>query len=408
MSQKPLAGVRVLEVASHVFVPVAGAVLTEWGAEVLKIEHPVTGDPYRGLVTAGLHKTHNGIDPSFQYANRGKQSIAIDLKVPEGRALLSRLVAESDVFLTNFRSAALATLKLEVDDVRADNPSIIYVRGTGYGTRGPDAERAGYDAAAYWTRTGMWSVFTQPDAEWPASPRPAFGDVMGGLTIAGAISTALYQRAVKGVAPVVDVSLLGVGMWQLQPDIMNVAIEPSGGATHAIARDRRESWNPLVGVYRTRDDRFVMLMMLDADKYWVDLCETIDAPELARDERFVDMAARRENSRACVDALDQVFASRDYDEWCKVLQRAKGAWAPVQTPVELLDDPQVIENEYLADVDMGSGASLTMVTSPVQFDGEAPAPTRAPEHGEHTELALLSLGLTWDDITALKDRNVIL
>ena len=321
--------------------------------------------------------------------------------------MLSRFIARSDVFLTNFRPAALTRLALDVDDVRADNPRIIYVRGSGYGARGPDTERAGYDAAAYWARTGMASVFTAPDAEWPALPRPAFGDVMGGLTIAGAISTALYQRSVTGEAPVVDVSLLGVGMWQLQPDIVNSALDPSGG-THAVQRDRYESWNPLVAVYRTRDGRFISLMMLDADRYWADLCETVEAPDLLRDPRFVDMAARRENSRACIEALERIFAARDFDEWCRVLRRAKGAWAPVQAPRELPDDPQVVENGYLADVDMGNGTSLTMVTSPVQFDGEPPVPARAPEQGEHTETALLDLGLSWDDITQLKDRNVIL
>ena len=404
---EPLAGVRVLEVASHVFVPVAGAVLTEWGAEVLKIEHPVTGDPYRGLVTAGLHKSHNGIDPNFQYANRGKQSVAIDLKLAEGRALLSRFIARSDVFLTNFRPAALHAPRPRRRRRSRRQPAHHLRARERVRRAGPDAERAGYDAAAYWARTGMASVFTAPDAEWPALPRPAFGDVMGGLTIAGAISTALYQRSVTGEAPVVDVSLLGVGMWQLQPDIVNSALDPSGG-THAVQRDRYESWNPLVAVYRTRDGRFISLMMLDADRYWADLCETVEAPDLLRDPRFVDMAARRENSRACIEALERIFAARDFDEWCRVLRRAKGAWAPVQAPRELPDDPQVVENGYLADVDMGNGTSLTMVTSPVQFDGEPPVPARAPEQGEHTETALLDLGLSWDDITQLKDRNVIL
>ena len=187
----------------------------------------------------------------------------------------------------------------------------------------------------------MASVFTEPDAEWPALPRPAFGDVVGGLTIAGAISTALYQRSITGVAPVVDVSLLGVGMWQLQPDIVNSAIDPSGGA-HPMQRDRRESWNPLVGVYRTRDRRFISLMMLDADRYWADLCETVGAPDLLDDPRFVDIAAAPRRTRVRASrSCDRIFAARDYDEWCRVLEPAKGAWAAVQAPADLLDDPQV-------------------------------------------------------------------
>src|SRR5262245_48195846 len=177
---KPLSGVRILECASHVFVPIAGGVLHEWGAEVIKIEHPVTGDPYRGLVTAGLHKSYDGVDPSFQFTNRGKQSVAVDLKHPEGRDLIYRLAKECDVFLTNFRPQALKKAQLEVDDLRAHNPNIVYVRGTGYGPKGPDATRAGYDASAYWSRVGFAEMLTPAGSEWPVMQRPAFGDVMGG------------------------------------------------------------------------------------------------------------------------------------------------------------------------------------------------------------------------------------
>ena len=241
---KPLAGVRVLEVASHVFVPIGGGVLTEWGAEVLKVEHPVTGDPYRGLVTAGLHSSFDGIDPSFQFTNRGKQSLSIDLKHPEGRALVYRLVKECDVFLTNMRPDARQRLQIECEDIRAHNPDVIYVRGSGYGARGPDAQRGGYDAAAYWSRAGFGAVFTPPGAEFPVMQRPAFGDVVGGLTIAGAIAAALYKRATTGETSVIDLSLLAMGMWQLQPDITHAKLQP-GGKT--AVHDRTATWNPLSG-----------------------------------------------------------------------------------------------------------------------------------------------------------------
>jgi len=401
---KPLSGVRILEVASHVFVPIAGGVLTEWGAEVVKIEHPVTGDPYRGLVTAGLHKSYNGVDPSFQFTNRGKQSVTIDLKKPEGRDLIYRLAAECDVFLTNFRPDARRRLQIECDDIRAHNPSIIYVRGSGYGQRGPDAQRGGYDAAAYWSRVGFGEVFTPQNAEFPVMQRPAFGDVVGGLSIAGAIAAAMYKRATTGEPSIVDVSLMGIGMWQLQPDITHAKL--TGGQT-AAPYDRKATWNPLSGTYRTRDGRFIILVMLDADRYWADFCEVIDRPELIADPRFVDMPARKENSRACVEILDEVFASRDYAEWCEVLARAKGVWSPFQTPLELHDDPQVAANGYLADVEMANGSSLTLVTSPAQFDETSASPTRAPEHGEHTETTLLDLGLSWDEIAKLKDGGII-
>jgi crotonobetainyl-CoA:carnitine CoA-transferase CaiB-like acyl-CoA transferase len=401
---KPLSGVRILEVASHVFVPIAGGILTEQGAEVIKIEHPETGDPYRGLVTAGLHHTFDGIDPSFQYANRGKQSVAVDIKKPEGRDLIYRLAQNCDVFLTNFRPDARRRLKVDCADIRAHNPGIIYVRGSGYGARGPDLQRGGYDGAAYWSRAGFGEMFTPPGAEFPVMQRPAFGDVVGGLTIAGAIASALYKRATTGEPSEVDVSLLGVGMWQLQPDITHA---PLNAGQPPRAYDRRATWNPLSNTYRTRDGRFIVLVMLDADRYWADFCEVIGRSELIDDPRFVDMEARKANSGACVDILDTHFASRDYADWCETLSRAKGVWSPFQTPLELHDDPQVAANGYLAEVEMINGKSMRLVTSPAQFDGEPAQPTRAPEHGEHTEAVLLDLGVAWEDIEQLKQAGAI-
>ena len=166
-----------------------------------------------------------------------------------------------------------------MDDIRADNPSIIYVRGTAFGARGPDSSRGGYDSGAYFARTGMQAIFTAPDAEWPASPRPAFGDVVGGLTIAGAVGTALYRRAATGEPSVVDASLLASGMWQVQSDLMHSWL---GDPTEKrVGLDRYETWNPLMMVYRTSDDRFIALQMLSPDRRWPELCKVIGQPEMA-------------------------------------------------------------------------------------------------------------------------------
>ncbi len=402
----PLDGVRVLEVASHVFVPMSGAVLAEWGADVIKVEHPETGDPYRGLVTAGLHKVYAGVDVQFQAANRGKRSVGIDLKHPDGRRVLTSLLGPVDVFVTNLRARAVQRLHINVDDVRAENPSLIYVRASAFGARGPDAGQGGYDAGAYWARSGMQYVLASPADEWPSAPPPAYGDVVGGLTIAGAISTALYRRAMTGEPSVIDASLLASGMWQIQMEVTNACIDPPGPAKSVP--DRYEAANPLMLAYRTSDGRFIVLQMLTSDRHWPDLCRLIGEPGMATDVRFVDMAARKQNARALVGRLDQVFATRSFDEWRAILVNFEGEWVPSLRPDELARDPQVEANGYLTDVDLGNGHSLPLVAVPVQFDGQAGEPRRAPEPGEHTEVVLRELGVSWEEISELKDRKAIL
>ena len=402
----PLSGVRIVEVASHVFVPMSGSVLTEWGAEVTKIEHPVTGDPYRGLVTAGLHKLYKGVDPAFQSANRGKRSVALDLKQEAGRRILSRILETSDVFVTNLTADARRRLRIDVEDIRRDNASTIYVRGTAFGARGPEAGRGGYDAGAYFGRSGMQYVFTPAGQEWPTTPRPAFGDVVGAITIAGAITTALYRRATTGESSVVDVSLLAAGMWQLQIDVVNATLD--GSPTHRGPTDRSQAWNPLMMPYRTSDGRIIALQMLSPDETWPNLCATLGQPEMADDPRFADMAARRQNAQACVEWLEGVFAERTFQEWRRTLADFDGQWTPVQGPHELVDDPQVQANGYLAAIDAGNDVVLPVVVSPVQFDEQPGRPARAPEHGEHTEETLLGLGLSWEELRELKAAGAII
>jgi crotonobetainyl-CoA:carnitine CoA-transferase CaiB-like acyl-CoA transferase len=402
----PLDGVRVLEVASHVFVPMSGAVLAEWGADVIKVEHPEAGDPYRGLVTAGLHKVYAGVDVQFQAANRGKRSVGIDLKHPDGRRVLTSLLGAADVFVTNLRARAVQRLHLDLDDVRAENPSLIYVRASAFGIRGPDAGKGGYDAGAYWARSGMQHILTSPADEWPSAPPPAYGDVVGGLTIAGAIGTALYRRATTGEPSVIDASLLASGMWQIQMEVTNACIDSTGPARSVP--DRYEAANPLMLSYRTSDGRFIVLQLLASDRHWPDLCRLIGEPEMATDDRFVDMVARKENARACVGRLDEIFATRSFDEWRAILADFEGEWVPSLRPEELARDLQVEANGYLTDVDLGNGHSLPLVAVPVQFDGRAAAATRAPEPGEHTEAVLQEIGLSWEEISELKDRRAIL
>ena len=401
-----LQGVRVLEVASWTFVLAAGAVLSDWGADVIKIEHPTTGDPQRGLITSGLvPRAAGGANFMIEQPNRGKRSVGLDIGTEDGRELLYRLAERSDVFLTNFLPATRRRLRIEAEDIQARNPNIVYVRGHGQGARGPDAEKGGYDGASYWARGGIGHALTPPGAEYPVTQRPGFGDLAGGMTIAGAISAALFRRERDGVGSVVDISLLAVAMWMLSPDIVASKLF-EGMKTPSF--NRASSPNPLVNVYKTKDGRFLTLIMLEADKFWPDLCRHIGRPELIDDPRFADAASRFENRAECVGLLDETFASATLDEWRERLATVAGVWAPVQTAREIHDDPQVAANGYIPQVDLGEGASIGLVANPVQFDEAPPALRRAPEHGEHTEEVLLEMGISWEEIAAYKESAAIL
>ena len=399
-----LKGVRVLEVAQWWFVPAAGAILADWGADVIKIEHPVSGDGQRGLMTSGLVPDTGGINFRMEQSNRGKRSVGLDIGTPDGRELLYRLAEGSDVFLTNFLPPARKRLGIEVEDIRARNPDIIYVRGHGQGARGPDREKPGYDGTSFWSRGGIGQAITPEGADVPVQQRAAMGDSVGAMNIAGGICAALFRRKNSGETSVVDVSLLGSAMWMLAPDLVasRLISSPMPRFSHSNMP------NPIVNHYRTKDGRWIMLTMLQSDRLWPDFCRHIERPDLIDDERFKDAKARFLNREECVTTLDEVFANHTLDEWREKLSGAEGSWEPFQTVTELHQDPQALENGYLPEVGSAEGKTFRLVASPVQFDETPASLSRAPEHGEHTEEVLLELGLEWDEIARHKGSKAIL
>ncbi|GAA3209852.1 CoA transferase [Actinocorallia longicatena] len=400
-----LAGVKVLEVAAWTFVPAAGAVLAEWGAEVVKLEPREGGDPQRGLSSLGFVPTgRGGINPMTELPNRGKKSIGVDLRTPGGREVVRELAARSDVFLTNYLPSMRARLGIDLEDIRAANPSIIYVRGSAHGSRGPDADRPGYDGVSYWSRGGIAHALTGPGDE-PVSPRPAFGDVMGGLTIAGGVAAALYKRATTGRPSVVDVSLVALGAWNIGPDIVTAGLMESREVRKTSRADRP---NPLVGNYRTKDGRHITLMMLQMGRYFAEAMRVIGLPEFVDDERFGTDADRYRNRALIVTAMDEVFAGRTLEEWTTALSGLSGAWSVLQSPGEIVDDPAVRANGYVPTVTAVNGTEFAMPVNPVQFDEVQVVPTGAPEHGQHTEEILLAAGLSWEQIAAHKEQGAIL
>ena len=401
-------GVRVLEVAAWTFVPAAGAVMADWGADVIKVEHPQGGDPQRGLIASGLIPGGaSAVNYIIEQPNRGKRSIGIDISTDQGRDVLYKIAATSDVFLTSFLPSVRQKLQIDIEHIRAVNPNIVYVRGTGQGPLGPEGDRGGLDGASYWARGGIANALTPPGLEWPIAPRPAFGDLPGGMTIAGGIAAALFARERTGEAPIVDVSLLGFAMWTLSPDI--VASKLFGKDPLAQMRGSREqNPNPLVGQYKTKDGRYLSLMMLQPDKFWAEACERLGRPDLVDDPRFSTGLARYENRSECIRIFDEVIGSRTLDEWRQAFEGMKGVWAPVQTAIELYDDPQVRPNGYIVDVKRDDGVEFPLVSSPVMFDEEHQELRAAPEHGQHTEELLLELGFSWEEIADHKEKGAVL
>ncbi len=400
-----MAGVRILEVAEHTFVPAASALLADWGADVIKIEHVERGDAMRGLGSTGVTVVPDDVHPLMEHSNRGKRSLGLDLTTEEGIDILYRLAATCDVFLTNKLPGVRRKLRIEPDQVRAHNRSIIYVSGTGQGERGPDADKGSYDSLAFWCRSGTaLGVMRPEDEKVPNPPGPGFGDSIGAMTIAGGIMGALYHREKTGEATTVDVSLFGSGMWAMGQATALSLLTGQGWAAPSASTTRL---NPLTGNYRTKDDRWISLTCLQAGKYWGPACDAVGRPELADDPRFGDHASLLEHGAEAAQILRECFAERTLAEWRDRLEDFVGQWAVVQNTIEAAEDPQSVANGYIQACRTAAGVPFHLVAAPVQFGGVPAAPVRAPEFNEHGDQILADLGLDWDTVVDLKVRGVV-
>ena len=401
-------GVRILEVAEHTFVPAASAILADWGAEVIKIEHVERGDAMRGLASSGVMPMADGVHVILEHSNRGKKSIGVDLTTEKGLEVVYKLAATCDVFLTNKLPAIRKKLHVEIDDIRAHNPSIIYVAGTGGGERGPDADRGGYDFLSYWCRAASAMGCTPPDADGlVVQPAPGYGDSIGGMTIAGGIMGALFHRERTGEAVSVDVSLLGVGLWAMSPAVaLSLQLKfpwrppPGSGGRGGPA-------NPLVGTYKTQDGRFLALSCLQGFHYWPGACRAVGREDLVTDDRFTSHELLSANADAAREILTGVFASAPLSEWRERLATFDGQWSIAQDSLEVVADPQVVANGYVRETQTATGVPFSLVTTPVQFDGSPAAPKRAPEFNEHCDEILAGIDYDTEAIVSLKVEGVV-
>jgi crotonobetainyl-CoA:carnitine CoA-transferase CaiB-like acyl-CoA transferase len=400
----PLDGIRVLDWTIWQQGPVCSVMLADLGAEVIKIEDRVKGDPGRGLVSmAGIDLSERP-DFYFEATNRNKKSMTLDLKNARGREVLYQLVARSDVFVQNFRKGVAERLGIGYGDLRQHNPDLIYANAWGYGPEGPDSAAPCFDRLAL-ARSGIMLATGEPEMP-PCGIAEGIADQIGAVTLSHGVLTALLARERFGGGQEVHVSLLGSLAW-----LQHLSLSSRLMLGMAIPRtSRSRAGNPLWNHYACGDGKWIAMGMIQADRYWPTLCKAIGRPELAEDERFATMQVRAVNAEACIDILDRVFATRPRSEWLEILAAAGDLIVTrLNSLDELPDDPQMTANGYIQDFDHPRFGATRIVGHPVHLSETPAQVTRpAPEFGEHTEQILIDvLDYSWDQIGELRREEVI-
>lgn len=396
----PMEGVRVVELGVWVAGPAAGGILADWGADVVKIEPPA-GDPARTFQRMlGGDMPNN---PVFELDNRSKKSIVIDLQTDEGRKVSYELIDKADVFVSNVRPNALARLGLDYETLARRNPRLIYGIVTGYGLEGPDANRAAYDIAAFWARSGIASMLTAPGAD-PPFQRGGMGDHSVGLSCAAAISAALYSRERTGRGQMVSTSLLRQGVYTIGFDLNMVL---GWGLTTSVGT-RDGMGNPAINNYKAGDGRRFWIVGLEGERHWPPLARVVGHPEWLDGHTYSTPMGRAQNAKELIAELDRVFATKPLDEWAEIFATEPDFfWSPLNTVDDILADPQLRHAGGLVEVPDGS-TGTTMVATPADFHGTPWAPrSLAPRLGEHSVEVLQSLGKSAADIDALINGGVV-
>ena len=396
----PLVGIRVVELGVWVAGPAAAGILADWGADVIKVE-PVGGDPARLFqsILGGDMPTN----PVFEMDNRGKRSIALDLTSQPGRQVLNELLAEADVFVTNVRLGGLERLGLDHATVTSRHRRLVYAAVTGYGMSGADADAGAFDVAGFWARSGIAHLLTAEGAD-PPFQRGGMGDHSTALATAAGVCAALFARERTGGGQVVTTSLLRQGAYTISFDL---SITLGWGLTLQIGQ-RDNMGNPAMNNYTAGDGRRFWLVGLEPERHWAPLARAVGRTEWMDDARYATPRARRHNAASLVVELDEIFATRPLDEWAEAFAAEPDLfWAPIQSPDELLADPQFAAAGGMVEVPDGP-STATMIATPVDFSGTPwAARTMAPRLGEHTGEILRSLGRSDAEIEALEAAGIV-
>lgn len=397
----PLEGIKVVEISQWAAAPGAAVILGDFGADVIKIEHPVRGDGWRGIMSSGAIPIGD-VNYPWEQDNRNKRGMTLDISNAEAQEIFRKIIEKCDVFLTNLRPNELKRYNLEYETLVKYNPKLIYTNVTGYGRKGPDRERPGYDYTAFWARSGLQSVVKEPDRA-PIFQRGAMGDHIASIATACGIITALFHRERTGIGQEVDVSLLGTGCWVLAFDIMAALVT----GCYAPPRKREEMLS-MVNVYRTKDDKWIMMMHLQPDPYWPKFCKAMGLDHLANDPEYSTMFQRLLHEFELIPKVEEIMAGKTLEEWKKIMDECGLIYAPVQEPTEVAKDEQAWANDNFLKFEHPIHGAMTMVNNPMRLS-KSPGTIRraAPEFNQHTEEVLQEFGFSWDDITRFKAKGVI-
>lgn len=399
LMSKPLDGILVVDFTIYFAGPSAGKILSDWGAEVIKVE-PLEGEPGRRAGSVMGLRTDEGSNPYWELLNGGKRTISIDMKTPEGQTIMSRLLARANIFISNCRLQALNRLGLDYETMSAKHPHIIWGHLCGYGHHGSESAKPGFDASAFWSRSG--ALLDVADKEGKPLTNPfAMGDIATGCSLAGGVAACLYKQAVSGRGEKVVTSLYGTGIWHA------ACLVQSTWHGDEWPKSRRQPFSPLCNSFYCKDGVWLYISIMEYKRYFATLCRVVDRPDLITDVRFNNEPALREHCADFTKILDTTFIKRDYAEWDRLLTEADIVHDRIGHFKDVANDPQAWANNYIYLAHDREGAGELIPATPVQFGKWRAEHHAAPLLGENTDEIMAELGYCQDDILRFRRGNVI-